>query len=122
MEEHQVVRVFRDAISQEGVSVVKGEAGTIVSVLAPCVYAVELDRATPEVVTLREEALWPADWPEWDSPEWKAMMAEQSGRAREWRETNGFDTCPKCGTMHTCKTLCCRECSHKAAPVPPRAG
>jgi hypothetical protein len=128
MRENEVVRV-REDFEADGILVRKGERGTIISVLPhskdkPDPYVVELMREPPEVVTVLEGSrlLWPDRWPDWDSPEWRAMMAASDARARAWREAHGFDTCPKCGTMHTCKTLCCRNCSHKAAPVPPEAG
>lgn len=64
------------------------------------------------------------DWPypeDFDSPAWKRRMAVIDADTRERRRLYGFFECPKCGTIHTAKTLSCRGCEHKA-PQPQKEG
>lgn len=57
------------------------------------------------------------DWPDYDSVNWKKMVAEMDARTRHDREAYGFVECPMCHTLHTAKTLVCRECNFKVQPV-----
>lgn len=54
-----------------------------------------------------------ADWPDYDSVNWKRMVEEMERKQRECRERYGFVTCPRCQTVHTCKTMSCRGCSYQ---------
>jgi len=59
----------------------------------------------------------PADWPyeeDWDSPAWKERLRASHEKAMKLREKYGFICCPACNVGHTNKTICCRNCGHKA--------
>ena len=59
----------------------------------------------------------PDDWPyeeDWGSEEWEVRMDRIDARNRVLREKHGFIACPICNTIHTCKTVFCRECSYRA--------
>jgi hypothetical protein len=49
-----------------------------------------------------------------DTPEYNKKMKEVMGKIGQRREKYGFITCPNCDSMHTVKTLTCRECEYKA--------
>ena len=71
----------------------------------------ELSKINPDWVR-------PSDWKyeeDWNSPAWKAKIAESDRKTREKRKKYGFMCCPKCKTRHTNKTLSCRECEYKVS-------
>lgn len=58
----------------------------------------------------------PSDWKyeeDWNSPAWRARMAEVNRELREKRNKYGFVKCPSCKTIHTAYTLMCRNCDYK---------
>lgn len=61
----------------------------------------------------------PPDWKyeeDWGSPAWKERMAKTYAVREEKRQRYGFEECPRCGAVHTTKTLQCRECHLFAVP------
>lgn len=74
-----------------------------------------------------KKSLWPdwkrtVDWlyeEDFNSPAWNRRMAEVNRTTLERREKFGFQTCPKCGAVHTALTVMCRKCSHAAVRACP---
>jgi len=54
-----------------------------------------------------------ADWPDFDSVNWKKMVAEMMAQQTQRCRDYGFITCPTCGTAHTAKTVACRNCNYR---------
>jgi hypothetical protein len=52
---------------------------------------------------------------DWDSPAWRRRIAENRRKIQEFIDEFGFTKCPECGTGHTAKTLCCRNCEFTIA-------